>query len=107
MAAESGFDVSDRDFGVGGGEGTRKGRGGVTLDDDQVRLLLGENYGELGEHSSGEVFDGLVFLHQFEIDVGGESKCGEDLVDHFAVLTGITAADLESWDALQGVDHGC
>jgi hypothetical protein len=70
-------------------EGRQRGRHGgrrVSLDEDPVGLLGGEDLVEGGQHPRGELAGRLVGPHQVEVDVRIDLEQTQDLIQHLAVL---------------------
>ena len=93
---QPGLDVANRHPRVEARERRRHRRGGVALDDGEVRAHLGEHFRYPGDGASGQIRKRLTRLHQAEIDLGAQLERADHLVEHLAVLAGDAAHYRES-----------
>ena len=84
--AQSGFKVDHRDLTVEGRHRRCHRGGGISLGNDSVGLLLGNDAVEASNGSGHDLVEALALLHQREVMVGGDSKHAVDLIEHFSVL---------------------
>ena len=85
---QPGLDVPERDAVVIAGQGGAEDRGGISLGEDQVGLLLLEGSRERGQRPRGQVRQRLVGPHQIEIVVGRQAEVGQGLVEQRSMLAG-------------------
>ncbi len=105
-AAQSGLDVDDGDPLVESGQGSGEGGGRVAVDQDRVGGRGGEVVLQAAQRAVGDLGEGLLGGHHFQVDVGGEAEGVEGLVQHLAVLPGGDHDGLEARVVLEGADDG-
>ena len=82
------LDVGNGHARVEGRERCRHGRGGVPLDQEQVRLLAGQIRRQLGEGAGRDLGEGLSLPHEVEVVIRADLEERENLIEHLAVLRG-------------------
>lgn len=85
---EAGFDVTDGDLVVEGGDSGSEDGGGIALDEDGIGFLLDAPLGHGGDDAASEVSEGLAWLHEVEIELGMDPEDGQGLVEHLPMLGG-------------------
>src|SRR5262245_56230992 len=99
--------MSYRQFAIECSQRTRKGSRRVTVDQDKIWLLLVENLPDSGQQSGGEVVQRLIGQHEIQIVVWRNVKQGQHLVQHAAVLSCDTYAQIQSRTPSQFRHNGC
>ena len=89
------FDMRHRDFLVEGGKCSGKGRRGIALNDQPIRLQLLQIRLQSGEYPYCHIGQGLPGLHDIKIDIRLEPENFQNLRRHFPMLPGIAQHDLD------------
>ena len=84
--AQTGLDVAHRDAPVEPGQGGRQGRGGVALDEDEIRHLLGQERVQRGEYPRADVARRLVLGHDGKIVIDADLEQAHEWVEQLPVL---------------------
>ena len=82
--------MTDRDLCIESSKGTCSRGCSVTMNENNVRMTLFEHITESGEDSSCYIGKILTLLHDVEIIIRCHIKDFENLIKHFAMLTGYT-----------------
>ena len=86
VRAQAGLDVAHRDLQVEARERSGEAGRGVTMDQDDVGLLVLEDGLELEKHVARHVEQRLARLHDRQVVVGSHAEDAQHLVEHLAVL---------------------
>ena len=106
VGAQTRLDMAHGQALVEGRQGTGKGRGGVPLDQDEVGPELNEFLAQPFQRCGGDVGEGLVGCHQFQVPIRLDGEQVHHLADHLAVLTGEDHPAAEVATGLEGPNHG-
>jgi hypothetical protein len=105
--AESRFHVCHSRTGVERRQRCTERRCCISLNDDDFRLLTGDNRRELPEKSNAEIAEGLAGCHHVEVVVGLKVEELDERVEQLTMLRGDTHARVkEIGQIAQGVDDG-
>ena len=104
--AETGLHVAHGDLVIESGQSSGKGGGGVTVDQDQVRLRRLQHLLHAQQGAAGDGGQGLAGLHDVQVIVGLQPENVHDGVQHLPVLTGETAEALKLRAACQVFHQG-
>ena len=105
VGAQAGLHVANGNLLVEGGQGGGEGGGGVSLNQHQIRGMLGELLLQPLQRRAGDVGEGLPWGHQSQITIRRQAEEIHHLGDHLAVLTGEHHPGAEALRLLEGLDH--
>src|SRR5664280_2452499 len=104
MRPESGLDMTDRDLRISRRESSHERCGGVSMDQDHVRLQLSNCIRDLRSKCRCQVWKRLALLHDLEISPHQDLEHVHDVVQHLHVLPGQKHMTLKSGVSLQRLD---
>ena len=80
------FHMPQLDLGIIGRQGSRKGRSGIAVDQDQVRLRFGNHVFQPQQRFYRDIVQGLPAGHDIQVIVRFDGKQFQHLVQHFPML---------------------
>ena len=104
-AAQSRFDMADRNASEIAREARHQGRHRVPVNQHAIRSLGIEHGTQLRQRSRSHLVERLARLHQIAIDIGHDAREVQHLIEHFAVLCGDRDTDVYTSVHPQAVDH--
>src|SRR5579885_1673881 len=95
VAAQTRFNMTDRDLAIIGGKRRRESGCRVPLHQNHIRLKTSASILYRVEHSSGEGIQGLVGAHHIQIKIGFDLEKLERMIKHRPVLARVNYGGLE------------
>ncbi|MNZ72620.1 hypothetical protein D3C78_910010 [compost metagenome] len=105
--AQTCLNMGYRDLLIVGRQRCAEGGGGVSVNQNNVRLERGENRFHALQDSGGYIGQILARLHDVQIEVRLNPEQVEHLIEHFAMLAGNTHLGVETIVCSQGKSERC
>ncbi len=93
--AQARFHMANRYPLVIRGEAGRKGRGSIAVNENDIRAPLAQHAAHACQYLRGDIGKVLARGHQVQVEIGGERKQAQHLVQHLPVLGGHADLDVD------------